>query len=218
MSVSLALRTNISTDVANTLRDMIFDRTLVEGARINEVHLAARLGISRTPLREALTTLVAEGALESMPRRGFFVRELTEREFRDIYTIRPLLDPGALRLSGIPTEAGFGRLERLNERMRAANRDKSRTTLDDQWHLELIRNCPNRVLIDLIRHFMGRFRRYGLAFLRDGHVLETANLEHQEILERLRQGDLDGACEALRRNLTSNTEPILAWLQSRGAE
>jgi DNA-binding GntR family transcriptional regulator len=208
----------MSTDVANALRDMIFDQSLEEGARINEVHLADRLGISRTPLREALTTLVAEGALESIPRRGFFVRRLTEHEFKDIYQVRPLLDPGALRLSGIPTEAGFRKLKRLNDKMRAAGKDKARTSLDDQWHLELVKNCPNQMLLDLIRHFMGRFRRYGLAFLRDGNVLETANLEHDEILDSLRENDLDSACDALQRNLTSNTQPIVDWLQSRGVD
>ena len=211
-------RANISTDVANTLRDMIFERALVEGARINEVHLAARLGVSRTPLREALTTLVAEGALESIPRRGFFVRRLTLREFEDIYPMRALLDPEALRLSGIPTEASFRKLERIDRKMRAAGRDKVRTSLDDEWHLELIRNCPNQVLLGLIRQFMGRFRRYGLAFLRGGNVLETANREHDEILACLRARDLDAACEGLRRNLTSDTQAIIEWLQSRRRE
>ena len=74
-------RSNISTDIANQLREMIFARVLEEGSRINEVHLAASLRVSRTPLREALAALVAEGAAYSIPRRGFFVRELTLKEF-----------------------------------------------------------------------------------------------------------------------------------------
>lgn len=211
-------RANLSDEVANRLRDMIFDGNLQAGQRINEVHLAERLGVSRTPVREALTMLVAEEALISIPRRGCFVRELTREEFEDVYQMRPILDPEALRLSGIPSEAGFERLERLNERVRAAPDMRTRVTLDEAWHLELLSGCRNEVLMGLIRHFMHRFRRYGLAFARERTVIETANREHVEILGSLRAGDLEGACDWLRRNLSSNKQPILDWLDERNED
>lgn len=212
------LRPNLSEELANRLRDMIFDGELRAGQRINEVHLAERLGVSRTPVREALAMLVAEEALISIPRRGCFVRELTRSEFEDIYPIRAVLDPEALRLSGIPSAAGFQRLERLNEQIRAAGDMKTRVTLDEAWHLELVSGCGNEVLLGLIRHFMHRFRRYGLAFGRESAVLETANREHLEILRALRAGDLGEACEWLRKNLSSDKEPILDSLDERQHE
>jgi DNA-binding GntR family transcriptional regulator len=212
------LRPNLSEELANRLRDMIFDGELRAGERINEVHVAERLGVSRTPVREALTTLVAEEALISIPRRGCFVRELTRREFEDIYPMRAILDPEALRLSGIPSAAGFERLERLNEEIRAASDIKTRVTLDEAWHLELVSGCGNEVLLGLIRHFIHRFRRYGLAFGREITVLETANREHLEILRALRAGDLDEACEWLRKNLSSDKQPILDCLDERQNE
>lgn len=208
-------RPNISVELANRLRDMIFDGDLAAGTRINEVHLATRLGISRTPLREALATLVAEKAVDSIPRRGFFVRRLGRAEFEDIYPIRALLDPEALRLSGIPSAAGLDKLERLNRRIRATKAHKARFSLDEAWHLELISNCQNQVLLDLIELFMRRFRRYGLAFLRDQKLIETVNIEHREILRALKRGDMDGACEWLRGNLSSDKTPILQWLKTR---
>lgn len=208
-------RPNISSELANRLRDMIFDGDLLAGTRINEVHLAMQLGVSRTPLREALTMLVAEEALDSVPRRGFFVRQLSREEFEDIYPIRALLDPEALRLSGIPSPEGFARLEKLNQKIRAAKNHKLRASLDDDWHLELISNCQNQVMLDLIKLFMRRFRRYGLAFLRDQKLIATVNAEHQEILQALRRGDMDGAREWLRKNLTSDKNPILEWLDTR---
>lgn len=194
---------------------MIFDGSLRSGERINEVHLADRLGVSRTVVREALKMLVAEEALTLVPRRGCFVRELTEKEFEDIYPIRALLDPAALRLSGIPSEESFQRLEELNEQIRAAPDMKTRMSLDEAWHLELISKCENDELIRLIRHYMNRFRRYGLAFARERRILETANREHVEIVDALRNGELDKACEWLRKNLTSGKEPILEWLRER---
>ena len=84
---------------------MILDGRLPAGERINEVRLAAQLGVSRTPLREALARLANEGALRDEPRRGYFVKPLTGEEVRAIYPIRAILDPAALRLAGIPAPA-----------------------------------------------------------------------------------------------------------------
>ncbi len=208
-------RPNISEALANTLRGMIFDGVLGAGERINEVHLADQLGVSRTPLREALSMLAAEEALESIPRRGFFVRELTRKEFEDIYPMRSLLDPEALRLSGIPSQEGMERLASIQNRKLSSTDLRHRMSLDDAWHLELVSNCENQVLIDLIRLFMRRFRRYGLAFCREPRIAETANREHVEIILALRAGKMDEACEWLVRNLTSDKEPILEWLDER---
>ncbi|MGD8496966.1 MAG: GntR family transcriptional regulator [Gemmatimonadales bacterium] len=211
-------RPNLSEELANQVRDMIFDGNLRAGQRINEVHLAERLGVSRTPVREALTMLVAEEALVSIPRRGCFVRELTRAEFEDVYQMRPILEPEALRLAGIPSAADLDRLERLNAKIRGAPDMKTRVTLDEAWHLELVGGCGNEVLMGLVRHFMHRFRRYGLAFARERTVIETANREHVEILRSLRAGDLPGACDWLRKNLSSNKQPILDWLDERADE
>src|SRR5256885_11811966 len=99
------LRDNISHTVAIELRNMIVDGRLPAGERINEVHLSKQLGVSRTPLREALARLNQEGALRHVPRIGYFVRPLTLEEFEQIYPIRQLLDPEALRLAGLPSPA-----------------------------------------------------------------------------------------------------------------
>ncbi len=105
---------NISEAAADAVREMIIDGRLAPGARVNEVRLAAALGVSRTPLREGLRLLAAEGALDAAPRRGFFVRSLTVTELEDLYAIRPLLDPEALRLAGVPAPAQIAQLEELD--------------------------------------------------------------------------------------------------------
>ena len=208
-------RPNISGELADTLRAMIFGGDLSEGERINEVQLAAKLGVSRTPLREALTTLAAEKALESIPRRGFFVLQLTVREFEDIYPIRSFLDPEGLRLSGIPSHQQLRKLENIDKKMRKTRDYKTRARLDDQWHLELIANCNNRVLIGQIKLFMRRIRRYDLAFHRDHQVVEVSQTEHRKIISALKEGDIEKACEWLKKNLTSDKATILEWLEER---
>ncbi|MGQ0532998.1 MAG: GntR family transcriptional regulator [Caulobacteraceae bacterium] len=208
-------RPNISEAAADAVRAMIVDGRLPDGERINEVRLAEQLGVSRTPLREALNRLSAEGALTSVPRIGYFVRPLTLEEFQQIYAIRPLLDPEALRLAGVPTAKKIERLRKLNESLRKTRKTETAIALDDQWHLALISDCPNRVLIELIENIIVRTKRYELALLRDSLNIARATDEHAQILDVLQAGDLEAACKALRQNMESGFAPLVEWLKRR---
>lgn len=208
---------NISETVASELRNRIVDGRLAPGVRINEVHLAEQLGVSRTPLREALARLSHEGALDVTPRIGYFVRPLTLEEFCQIYPIRALLDPEALRLAGLPSAARLKELRTLNDRIKAARRPDDVIDLDDLWHLRLIGDCPNRVLLDLIQQFIQRTRRYELALMREQKNVSAACDRHRAILAALGRRDLEGACQALRSNLESGFEPIASWLTATEA-
>jgi DNA-binding GntR family transcriptional regulator len=208
-------RANISDDLIIALRDMIVDGELPAGERINEVALASRLGVSRTPLREALGRLAAEEALTAVPRIGYFVRPLTVEELEQIYPIRWLLDPEALRLAGLPTEARLKRLEELNRLMLAAKKPEDVLTIDDTWHLELIADCPNQTLINLIKQFIWRTRRYELALMRERRNVVATTHHHERVMKALRANDLDGACDALRSNMKAGREPIIEWLNQR---
>lgn len=211
----LPRRGNLSDEMRALVRQMIVNGKLAADTRINEVQLAARLGVSRTPLREALKGLVAEGALASEPRRGFFVRPLSVEEFQHLYPIRGILDPEAFRLAGLPSAERVARLERINQNLRAERNVAERIRLDDAWHLELIADCGNPVLIDLIRQFARRTRRYELAFYRDGKNLEISTADHDRLIRSARRRDMAGAMVALRDNLCSGIEPILSWLWDR---
>ena len=208
-------RPNLSADAAEQIRVMISSGELPADSRINEVHLSEQLGLSRTPLREALATLVSEGALENRPRKGNFVRPLTSEEFVSLYGIRPILDVEALRLSGLPAPAQLTALRVANEKLKAAKSARLRIARDDEWHLLLVQGCGNPVLLDLIEQFMFRTRRYEIAYLRSASGASTAYDEHLAIIDALAYGNLDGACKALKQNLSSGLEPILAWLATQ---
>jgi len=215
-SPALALvRDNLSDALVIELRNMIVDGRLPAGERINEVHLAQALGVSRTPLREALARLTHEGALRAVPRIGHFVRPLTLEEFQQIYPIRPLLDPEALRLAGLPSPDRLRRLRELNHEIEAAPDADAVIALDDAWHLELVAGCPNRVLVDLIEQFIQRTRRYEIALMRERGNVAVATSTHAAIIAELEAGDLDAACALLRANLQSGNEPIVEWLRAR---
>ena len=208
-------RLNVSETVAAAVRTMIVDGRMAPGERINEVRLSQALGVSRTPLREALNRLAAEGALSSTPAIGYSVRVLSVEEFEQLYDLRPLLDPEALRLAGLPGAARLAKLEALNRRFAATHDAEDAISLDDEWHMELIAACPNRVLIEMIEAVVLRTRRYELALLRERPNRLRAADDHEQILTALRAGDLEAACAALKTNMRSGREPIIAWLTAR---
>lgn len=215
-SIEPVRRLNVSETVADALRAMIVDGRLGPGERVNEVRLAHALGVSRTPLREALSRLLAEGAVASTPAIGYWIRPLTAEECGQLYDIRPLLDPEALRLSGVPSPARLAKLEGLNRRFAAARDGERAIALDDQWHLALIAECANRVLVEMIQAIMLRTRRYELALLREEPNRARSGEDHGRILAALSAGDLTAACAALKINMESGRAPIMAWLSRRG--
>lgn len=214
-ALKLALPESISESVAIEVRNMIVDGRLPADERINEVHLSQRLGVSRTPLREALAKLEHEGTLRSVPRIGYFVRPLTLEEFEQIYSIRPLLDPEALRLAGLPSKERIAHLRQLNDEIERSSDADAVIATDDEFHLELLAGCPNQVLIELIVQFMRRTRRYELALMRENLNVSMTCAAHRSIIAALARGDLPGACAALRTNLETGRGPIVEWLAAR---
>ncbi|GAB4516718.1 MAG: GntR family transcriptional regulator [Parvularculaceae bacterium] len=206
---------SIKAQAAEAVRAMIMEGTLEDGARINEVRLAARLGVSRTPLREGLSQLVVEKMVRAAPRRGFFVCEFSIDEFQQLYDTRPLLDPAALKAAGLPAEAQIVHLEALNGKFLNARSAARAAGLDEEWHLALLSHSKNDVLMDLVRNVMMRMRRYEAALFRETRAIRNSNDEHAEILAALRREDLDGACLALARNVQSGRAEMLDWLSAR---
>lgn len=213
------MRANLSTDLSDALRQAIVHGDLAAGERIDEGAWAEEWDVSRTPLREALSRLVAEGFVESRPRRGFFVRDVGPREVRDLYAIRAILDPAALAAAGLPDAGRLERLERLNAEIAAASGDVERTIdLDDAWHLALLSHGDNRTLLDLVERFMRRTRPLERAYAGSHGTPATMVEEHARILAALRAGDLEAAVERLRENMRSGLGPILEWLETTRAE
>jgi DNA-binding GntR family transcriptional regulator len=210
-------RPNLSSQLADAIRHRVVHGSIPPGVRINEVHLAAELGVSRTPLREALMRLVAEGSVDVEPRRGFFARPLTAEEFQQIAPIRALLDPAALELSGLPSRSQLERLRNVNRQLEATRDPEQIIALDDTFHLELVAGCTNAVLLDLIRQFMNRTHRYELVLMNEVGGVQRASDDHRKILAALGARDLARACKALRHNMQSGTEAILAWLEKRSS-
>lgn len=202
------MRNNMSQALEDELRTRICRGDLSPGSRINEVHVAGALGVSRTPLREALTRLAGEAFVEARPKLGFYVRSLSATEAAELYAIRARLDPWALSLAGLPDAAAIAELEAINGELARATRADAAIERDDAWHLRLLAACPNTVLLGLIRQMMWRTRRYEYAYFSDAANRATAVAEHARLIATARAGDLTGACRWLEQNL-STAVPVL---------
>jgi len=216
-NITLLNRPNMADVVAQTLRRMIVDGALPAGERINEVRLAAQLGISRTPLREALASLTTEGALLQQPRKGYFVRPLRKEELQQIYPIRQLLDPEAMRLTGIPGKQRLDHLAKLVGEISRASEPDDIIERNEAWFQELYTDCPNRELVDLIRQYARRTSRYEILLMKDKANVRRSVESKMELIAALRRNDLDQACALVREIMSFGAGPIAAALAGSGS-
>jgi DNA-binding GntR family transcriptional regulator len=206
-------RAPLRSEVRRVLLDRILDGSIAPGTGINESELSASMGVSRTPLREALLGLERGGFLTSEAGRGFFVLPLTLRDASDLYPILWTLEAEALAASG-----SFGR-ERIAE-LRAINQDLKRAgtnaaealRLDRLWHDTLLRACGNARLLALIETLKDQARRYELAYMQDSGRVILSTGQHEEIVRAVENGDLPAARRELERNWRVSLEFLTPWL------
>ncbi len=183
---------------------------LAAGTRVRDTQLAAELGVSRTPIREALLRLARDGVLQAEVGRGFRVRPMDQDELREVGAILGVLEPLALELSG---DFPAPRLERLTDLVRQLERtrgDISRCIdLDDQWHRTLLEGCTNHRLLQLIVTLRQIPRRYLHAYLQGAGRVSLSTVYHGKIVEALRRDDRPAASQLLQRQWQRGVEELL---------
>lgn len=207
------------------LREQIKDELLLRLERgefdpeqaINEGQLAAELGVSRTPLREALITLEYEGIISSEKGKGFRFAALSPEEFSELNTIVAALESLALELSdpGKLKESAPQLLAKAREFDAPAAEHGIIERYDDEWHDLLLSHCPNERLIDLITSVKLGLHRYERLVVGDSEVLERSAEEHEQIAKCLLAGDMPAAVAALKKNWASGAQRILERLPAR---
>jgi DNA-binding GntR family transcriptional regulator len=193
-------------EVAAQLRERIFAGTLVPGAFMDETALADELQISRTPLREALKVLAAEGLVRHEPRRGSFVSEVTAQDLDEIFPVIALLEGRcALEAATKATDADLAALETLHARLEKhakAKRIAEYYETNFAIHEAIITLANNKWLAQVI----GDLRKIvKLARLQQLHApgrLEQSLSEHMAVFAALKARDGEGAEAAMRTHLT----------------
>ncbi|MEU5863125.1 MULTISPECIES: GntR family transcriptional regulator [unclassified Nonomuraea] len=182
------------------------------GTDINEASLAADLGVSRTPLREALITLAGEGVLESTQGRGFRFAPVSRREFRELCEIVAALESLALDCSD-PAHLRSIAPDLLKLAQDFPDNVAEQQIIerhDDEWHDLLLSGCRNERLLDLITSVKAGMRRYAHLIAGDDAPLEREAAEHRRIAEFLQADEPAKAAQALRDNWINGMERMMS--------
>lgn len=206
------IHNSLHDQVAATLREQIFAGTLEPGAYVDEVALCESLKISRTPLREALKVLTAEGLVRHEPRRGCFVNEVTEQDLDEIFPVIALLEGRcAHEAARRASDADLAALETLHDRLQKAARSKRIVDYYDTnyaIHEAIITLAANRWLAQVIGDLRKILRLARLQQLHAPGRLEQSLNEHMAVFAALKARDGEGAEAAMRTHLTRQREAL----------
>jgi len=185
------------------IRDLIVSLELAPGAVIEEPELMERLGIGRTPVREALHRLALERLVEVYPRRGMFVTGVDVRELARLSEVRAVLEPEAARLAAErATDADRAAIGELLEELATGGRDdRELMALDERIHGAVYRAAHNDLLeATLSQYYVLALRIWSMA-LDQSRELEEAVEAHRALLEAIRDGDGPRAAETMRAHV-----------------
>jgi DNA-binding GntR family transcriptional regulator len=194
----------------------ILREAITPGSRISDSALAQELGVSRTPVREALLRMEREGFLEVDVGRGFFVKPLSAREVGEVYPILWALEVLALRAAPRPGRSTLAELQRINAELAQAGDDpEQRIDLDVAWHRTLLEGCANQRLLEMIASLKAVIRRYEYAYMQNAGLIPVSTRTHDDIARAMEQGDVDAAVPLLESNWRFTMEELLPWLEAR---
>lgn len=207
-------RRTLHEEVVPRVRDMIIEGELAPGTRINEVQLGSRLGVSRTPLREALKTLASEGLIDLVPSRGAVVRKLTGETVRGMLEVLATLETLAARLAcARADEAGIAAVVDLHERMMALYRAGDRLPyykLNQAIHSAIVALSGNETLVEVHTNIQSRLKR--IRFIGNGTPTgwRDAVAEHEEMIAALTARDGERLGAVLTLHLDNTWERVKA--------
>lgn len=198
--------------VFNTLREAILKGELKSGERLMELHLADQLGVSRTPIREAIRMLEQEGLAVTVPRKGAQVARMTEKEMEDVLIIRDTLDQLAVRLAcdNITDEQlrSLQSARRSFENSIKSGKLKKIAEADVTFHDVIYKASDNTKLENMLNNLREQMYRYRFEYLKRDKSYPTLLQEHQEIVEAIRNKDKDLAASVMSRHVLNQAVAI----------
>lgn len=198
--------------VFRTLRRKILMGELKPGERLMEVRLTKSLGVSRTPIREAIHLLEMEGLVVTVPRHGASVAKITEKDLQDVLEVRCALEELAVELACKRIDKiGILKLKKAEEEFVNATISDSIEEMaekDVAFHNVIFRITGNKRLIQLVGNLAERTYRYRLEYLKNREVYKVLIKEHEEIIECLEKNRPDQAKDAIQRHITRQVQVV----------
>ena len=208
------------------LRDVVFKKLrrailleeLKAGERLTEMHLADKLGVSRTPIREAIRKLELEGFVIMVPRRGAVVAEISEKSLKDVLEVRRVLDILSAKLAcGRIDESGKAALEKACQDFEEAARGGDLRDIaqkDVVLHNIIVEATGNLTLQQMLNNLAEQMYRYRVKYLKDDCQYAELIQEHQEICESIAKGDAETAMRLAREHIDHQEAAIIRQLRA----
>ena len=191
--------------VFNTLRQAILRGELKPGERLMEIQLANKLGVSRTPIREAIRKLELEGLVLMIPRKGAEVAEITEKSLKDVLEIRRALEDLAVRLACEKiTKEELKELKKAGDEFKKVLKSQDITEVaeaDVRFHDVIYMATDNPKLIQLLNNFREQMYRFRVEYLKKDEVRPQLLAEHDEIIKYITQGNKEEASRVVTRHI-----------------
>lgn len=209
-------RLSLRDQVREQLEDWLADGRIKSGAKLDADRLAKAMGVSRTPLREALSALAQDGLVEAIPHRGFRVPEPDPGTVRDLYPMIGSLEGLAVRMAGTAARELAPGLKEINQRLATPHLSaRQRWDLDRRWHEHLAAGGSNRELAGMLARLHRRVRHYEGLWNRGAGEIESLRKEHENIANLLAEGEVEKAAEALLEHWVRGVRPVTLWLADR---
>ena len=205
--------------VFNTLRQAILRGELKPGERLMEIHLANKLGVSRTPIREAIRKLELEGLVTMIPRRGAEVAQITEKSMNDVLEVRRAMD-------ALCVELACDRItpEELQDLKKACDTFEAAVKTDDikqiaqadvAFHDIIYAATDNRRLIQLLNNLREQMYRYRIEYLKKKECYPQLLEEHQTIIDSIESRDKDRATQITGQHIKNQAEAVVDTIREK---
>lgn len=205
--------------VFHTLRKAIITGELPPGERLMETQLGEKLGVSRTPIREAIRKLELEGLVVMVPRKGAQVAQFTQKDIKDVLEVRASLEALAARLAcERMDERSFLRLQLVITEYEYAAKEKDIETMinkDVEFHEIIFNATHNDKLVQMFGNLGEQVHRFRIAYLKNMEQSMAVHREHTEILQALRDRDPERAAQLATTHIETQCVTIIKYLQSK---
>ena len=205
--------------VFNTLRQAILRGELTPGERLMEIQLANKLGVSRTPIREAIRKLELEGLVLMIPRKGAEVAEITEKSLRDVLEVRRALEELSVQLACEKiTKEEIRELERVAKEFQQVVKSSDITEIaevDVRFHDIIYTATDNQKLIQLLNNLREQMYRYRVEYLKRDGVFPQLIAEHEAIIRHIENNEKEKATEVMCRHIDNQVEAVIDVIRAK---
>lgn len=212
---ALTGRQDLKEAIYDRLKEMFMRRDFTPNERIDAVAIAEKLGVSRTPVRDALNMLDAEGFIKTVPRQGIYVKGIYRQDLIELFQFREMVELYALE-SGFQTlreqrEEIVTIIQQFETAITSTSYDGVRAMdADIELHKKIVASTGNTIVIDSYDKVNGHVQMVRAYYLQDMQRIKQAHQEHQSFLQALQGGDKEGAKLELKRHLEQTLANLLS--------